>query len=613
MKPSELIDKTKIFIAACFWYGIGMRVRAKNRFRILFGPASAILYQNAQAARAICADLANVTDADREAMKAEIAGWDHQPLISIVMPAYNTPAEFLEEAIASVQNQIYQNWELCIADDASPEPQVRDVLSRAEQGDPRIKVVYRAVNGHISEATNSALALATGDHVALMDHDDTLSEHALFHVAREIMTHPDVDLIYSDEDKIRGDGVLDGPHFKPDWNEELLLAQNYINHLSVFRRSVLLEIGGLRKGFEGSQDHDLLLRYLLRTGTDRVRHIPRILYHWRAYHGSGSFSDRALSQAIEARQRAVREYLAAKYPDRQTSVVHGAHDCNRIVWEIPSPLPKVSIIIPTRDHLSLVQQCVSSIFDKTAYPDYEVIIVDNNSEEAATLAYLESVREKFGVTVLRYCEAFNYAAINNFAVEQACGDVVVLLNNDTEVITPGWLRELVSYAIQPQIGCVGGRLLYKNRSVQHAGVILGVGGIANHAFHGYPARHTGYNARLQLPHYVSAVTGACLAIEKAKFLALGGMDAELFKVAYNDVDLCLMATRQGWFNVYTPHAELFHYESQSRGRDVSPEKQKRLQRESDNLIEKWGNALQKDPYYNENFSSDDGCFQFRKP
>ncbi len=611
MRLKDIFSKTKIFIAACFWYAIGMRVRAKNRFRLLFGHTSPLLYQNQQRGRAICIAQNEVSDAERLRLEEIISRWIDPPLISIVMPVYNTKPEHLREAIHSVQAQVYANWELCIADDASTDNHIHQILFSVAKEDPRIKLEFRSTNGHISAATNSALQLVEGEFVALMDHDDVLPAHALFHIASEILDNPEVDFIYSDEDKILADGKLDGPHFKPDWNEELLISQNYINHFSVYRTSLIKNASGLRESFEGSQDHDLVLRCALKTSSERIRHIPKILYHWRAYHGSGSFSDNSLRQAIISRQRAARDYLKVKYPDRQYSVVHGPFGCNRVFLELPSPAPKVSIIIPTRDQLHYLEKCVFSIFDKTAYPDFEVIVVDNNSKEASTHEYFQRIQQLHDVRVIEYGGPFNYSAINNFAASEATGTVLALLNNDTEVISENWLRELVSYAIREEIGCVGARLLYQNGTVQHAGVILGVGGIANHAFHGYDRMDTGYNARLQLPQYVSAVTGACLVVEKGKYFAVNGMNEDLFKVAFNDVDLCLMMSKQGLKNVYTPYAELYHYESVSRGRDLTPEKMRRLQNESQNMIDKWGHEIEVDIYYNENFSNNDGCFQFR--
>ena len=608
---SQVFVSPYTFGAACWWYLLGKRVRAQNRFRAVFSSNIVQVY-NDRIANAVCEAQAKLTDEEIAGFRKEIEGWDEKPLISIVMPVYNTDGEQLGAAIQSVRQQVYQDWELCIADDCSTVPHVRAILEALAADDKRIKLVFRDKNGHICAASNSALELATGSFVAFMDHDDVLPIHALFHIAKEIIQHPDVDLIYTDEDKIREDGRLDGPHFKPDWNEELFLAQNYLNHLSVYRTSLLRQVGGLREGFEGSQDHDLALRIVAKTSVDRIRHIPRVLYHWRAFRGSGTFSDRALAQAIDARQRAVRDYLATNYPEDRASVVEGPYGCNRLLRELPDPAPHVTLIIPTRDRLSYLKRCLETIFGKTAYPSFDVLIVDNESVEKETLTFLEDISERHPVSVISAPGEFNYSALNNIAVAQAQGDIVALLNNDVEVISSEWLREMVCYAAMPRIGAVGAKLLYANGLVQHAGIILGAGGIANHAFHGYHATDSGYQARLQLPQYVSAVTGACLVVAKKKYLAVGGLDEQDLKVAYNDVDLCLKLSASGLHNVYTPYATLIHHESISRGKDTSVEKAARLEREGNLMRERWGDQIMFDKYYSVNFSNENGCFRFNR-
>ena len=599
-----------MLVMAAVWFLAGKRIRARNRWREVF-PLNDFEARNLRRAREICARQDAVSAAEEAAMRQDIAAMANPPLISVVMPVYETVESDLRAAIRSVREQIYPHWELCIADDASPGEHVRRILGEEAAAEPRIKVVHRSENGHISKATNSALELATGAFVALMDHDDTLPRHALYHVARAIVDKPDVDFLYSDEDKIVADGRLDGPHFKPDWNEELLLAQNYINHLAVYRTDILKRIGGLRDGFEGSQDHDLVLRFFLETDASRIVHIPLILYHWRAYHGSGSFSDRAIDRAIDARRRAARDYLARRRPGLQATVERGPHGCNRIERALPDPAPKVTIIIPTRDQRELLEACLTSIFRKTAYPDFDVIIVDNQSTDPALFALYERLKAERPVRVIAYDAPFNYSAINNLAVAEADGDVVALLNNDIEVIAPEWLGEMVAYAVQPEVGAVGAKLIYGDNTIQHAGVVLGVGGIANHAHHLYDARDAGYQARLHLPHYVSAVTGACLVVDKAKYRAVGGLDEDKFKIAFNDIDFCLKLADTGLFNVYTPYARLYHHESRSRGADVTPQKAARLEAESAIMRKKWGAWLERDPYYNPNFSRDNARFEYR--
>lgn len=607
---NKYIGKAELFLVACYWLAAGKKVRAKNLFRRIFISWTVSDYNNKVAPK-VCLAHAFISEKEEMEMKAEIKSWTNPPLISIVMPTYNTDPDALREAIFSVKDQIYQNWELCIADDCSTSTFVRTFLQHEATQDERIKVVFREENGHICDATNSALDLARGEYVAFMDHDDVLPRHALYHVAKEIQYHPEVDLIYSDEDKIREDGSLSGPHFKSDWNEELFLTQNYINHLGVYRTSIIHEVGGLRKGFEGSQDHDFTLRFVAKTEASRIRHIPKILYHWRAYNGSGSFSDSFLDRAVDARRRAVREYLANKYPEIETSVISGPYGCNKVVRELPSPCPHVTIIIPTRDQVNYLQKCITSIFDKTSYPRYDVIIVNNRSLEEETLKYFSEIKSKYNISTHDYDGDFNYSAINNFAVTLAKGSILAFINNDIEVIDAQWLREMVCHATQENIGAVGAKLLYANGSVQHAGIILGASGVANHAFHGYPSKSTGYQARLQLPQYISAVTGACLVIEKTKFIKVGGFDDKELKVAYNDVDLCLKLAEQGLNNVYTPYATLYHHESVSRGSDTSPSNSERLKSESEALRARWGKSLDIDPFYNPNFLTDSATFKFR--
>lgn len=607
----EVFLSPRTFVAACWWYVVGKRQRARNRFRLVFS-ATSIQGKNLRLGPHVCFAHANPSEAELAGMLENIFHWRNPPIISIAMPVYNTDLTQLRDAIQSVKKQIYPHWELCIADDCSTIPAVRDILKEFEESDRRIRVVYRKENGNICKASNSAIELATGSYIAFMDHDDLIPIHALYHVAKEILQFPDADFIYSDEDKIRKEGWLTDPHFKPDWNLELFLTQNYINHLSVYRATLVRDVGGFRPGFEGSQDHDLALRVVARIDERNIRHIPKILYHWRCFKGSGSFSDLWMQQAIEARQRAVREYLAFNHPETPASVTNGPLGCNRIVRELPNPAPLVTIIIPTRDRAEFVKACVFSLFDKTEYPNFDVIIVDNDSVELELKEYLEDISEKHPVTVLPFSGEFNYSAINNFAVKQARGSVVVLLNNDTQVISPEWLREMVAYAILPHIGAVGAKLLYENGTIQHAGVIVGVGGIANHAFQFYQDGDAGYQYRLHLPQYYSAVTAACLVVEKEKYLRCGGLDEKDLKVAFNDVDFCLRLTKNLRLkNVYTPYARLFHHESVSRGRDLTPEKVARFEHESQTMKQRWSDVLQHDRYYNKNFCNDNAYFQYK--
>jgi GT2 family glycosyltransferase len=546
---------------------------------------------------------------DIAAIRAHVARLPAAPLISVVMPAYETPERFLREAIASVRAQFWPHWELCIADDASPSPHVAAVLAEAAREDPRIRWVRRAANGHISAASNSALALATGEWVALMDHDDTLPPHALYEVALEAMAHPDAALIYSDEDKVDGEGRRSDPYFKPDIDPDLLLGQNMVSHLGVYRRDVLLALGGLREGLEGSQDHDLALRVLAACGPARVRHIPAVLYHWRQAAGPASFSESWLARCVAAGQRAVADHLAARGLTASVGPAPDAPMHYRVTWKLPDPAPLVSVIVPTRDRAELLRACLEGVLHGTDYPALEVLVADNGSVEPATQALFAGLAADPRVRILPMPGPFNYARLNNRAAAEARGEVLLLLNNDTEVMDPGWLREMVSQAMRPEIGAVGAKLLYGDGTVQHGGVILGTGwpgGVAGHAYPKSPGEATGAFGLLVLARTASAVTAACLALRKEVWDAVGGFDEAHLAVAFNDVDLCLKIRAEGWRNLWTPHATLRHLESVSRGRDLAGAGATRFAREVATMRARWGAALDQDPYWNPNLALDSG-------
>ncbi|MBX7143041.1 MAG: glycosyltransferase family 2 protein [Oligoflexia bacterium] len=543
-----------------------------------------------------------LTDADRQAIRVQCDSFVSKPLISVVMPVFNTPGQWLEKAIASVERQLYPNWELCIADDASSDPQVRQILSAAQQRNPRIRVVYREKNGHISEASNSALQIAKGEFVALLDHDDELSEHALYMVVQLLNEHPETDMIYSDEDKMNVLGQRLNPYFKCDWNPDLFLQQNYICHLGVYRRTLLRQLGGFRAGFEGAQDWDLAWRVAERCGEDRIRHIPHVLYHWRLIEGSTAASASFKPYALEAQRRCVSEHL-------QRIGVQGAHVSIlesiahlRVEFPLPEVAPLVSIIIPTRDQLLYLRRCVESISAKSDYKNFEIIIVDNGSKEQATLEYLDELQKAGRARVLRDERPFNYSRLNNLAARQARGEVLAFLNNDLEVITPGWLREMLALLLRPGIGAVGARLLYPSELLQHAGVIMGINGVAGHNHKGIERYNPGYWNRAILTQNLSGVTAACMLIRREAFETVGGFDEGTLAVAFNDVDLCLKLRSRGYKITYTPYAELYHYESVSRGYETTPEKFVRFEGEVETMKQRWGAVLDKDPYYSPNLT-----------
>jgi glycosyltransferase involved in cell wall biosynthesis len=521
------------------------------------------------------------------------------PLISVLMPTYNPDPVWLRAAIESVRGQLYPHWELCIADDASPSAEVRELLQTYSEDDKRIKLVLRPENGHISAASNSALALATGPWIALMDHDDLLPAHALFCVAECILAHPDVQLIYSDEDKIDEAGQRFDPYFKPDWNIDLFRSQNTFSHLGVLATDLVRAVGGFRVGLEGSQDWDLVLRCVERVRADQVRHVPRVLYHWRVHSESTASSMKAKPYAAVAGERALNEHFARQGVDATAEYIGIGY---RARYALPQEPPLASLIIPTRNALKLVRQCIESIVAKTTYPRYEIIVVDNGSDDPAALDYFKSISQRPNIRVLRDARDFNFSALNNAAVSAARGEVVALVNNDIEVISPEWLSEMVSLALQPGVGAVGARLWYPDKTLQHGGVVLCERNLAMHAHKGLPAGLNGYAGRAALIQSFSAVTAACLVIRKATYLQVGGLDEADLQVAFNDVDFCLRLRQAGYRNVWTPYAELFHHESATRGDDVAAHHRERFNREIACMRGRWADVIRHDPAYNPNLT-----------
>lgn len=523
-----------------------------------------------------------------EEAKAEIGRFTYRPLISIVTPVYNTDEPWLRRLIESVQAQLYPHWEFCLADDASTRGHVRRLLDEAAAADPRIKVRHLERNEGIVGASARALAMATGEFVGLLDHDDELSPDALYEVVKRLNREPDLDFLYSDEDKLEPDGRRVEPFFKPGWSPELLLAMNYITHFSVFRRSKLAESGGFRAGFDGSQDYDLILRFTERT--DRIAHIPKVLYHWRKIPGSAASSTGAKPYAYEAARKALAEALARRGLD---GTVEGDGPGRYRVRYRLRDRPLVSIVIPTRDRRLLLEQCLSSLREKTDYAPYEVIVVDNDSRAADAIAYLEEIRDR--ALVLRCPGPFNFSAINNLGASRAAGRHLLFLNNDTQAVRPDWLTVMVEQAEQPGIGAVGAKLLYPDRRIQHAGIVLGVRGFAAHAFKHQAGGRDTYYGFGETVRNCSAVTAACLLVPRGVFEEAGGFDERL-PVAFNDVDLCLRIRQRGYRIVYTPKAELLHYESATRG-GLHP------QADEDLAWQRWGDLISRgDPYYNRNLT-----------
>lgn len=540
------------------------------------------------------------TSAILKRLASSLPALKYQPLISIVVPVYNTPEVYLRQAIDSVLEQIYPNWELCIADDASTDPAICSVLEAYSAKDDRIKTVFRTENGHISLASNSALEIATGDFVALLDHDDFLTPDALYEIIVLLNQYPEADMIYSDEDKIDDAGKLRDPFFKPDWCPDSFLSRMYTCHLGVYRRSLIEQIGGFRAGYEGSQDYDLVLRFTEKT--EQIFHIPKVLYHWRIHEESASSGVVAKPYAYEAGQRAIAEAIKRRSEPGMVTENPQFRGHYTVRYHIQSH-DRVSIIIPTRDLGYLLNQCLESIFKKSTYPNYEVILVDNGSTES----YTENVisdwlnREPDRFYCYSYTIPFNYSKLNNYGASQAKGKYLLFLNNDTEVITPSWIEAMVEQAQRLSIGAVGARLLYSDHTLQHGGVILGIGGVAGHLHKGVERSNYGYFHRLLDTLNYSAVTAACLMCRRDVFDRINGFNEDL-AVAFNDVDFCLSVLKAGFRNICLPHAELYHHESKSRGYEDTPAKQVRFQQEIDYMWDRWKTLLLNDPCYSPNLS-----------
>ena len=547
-----------------------------------------------------------LSEQDFRVMEEAIKQFSISPLISLIMPVFDPEENWLIEALDSVICQSYSNWELCVADDASNKDAIRKILDEYSHSDSRIKVIKRSENGHISAASNSALSLATGDWVTFLDHDDVLHPAAMFCVAQCLQKNPHIKFIYTDEDRINSDGAKVNPYFKPDYNSSLFTSQNYFNHLSVLKKSLLEELGGFRLGYEGAQDYDLFLRYVERIQPEEIFHIPFPLYSWRMNYSQ--FSNEFETTTEDAGILALSDHY--QRIGQEVRVSRGVCPTTyRSKHVIPDPSPKVSIIIPTRDGGDYLGKCLSSLYNITAYPNFETIVLDNGSKDQKTLKILEEFEEGESIRVFDKPGSFNFSALNNFGVENSQGDFVCLLNDDTEIVSEDWLDELVSQLFSPGVGVVGAKLLYPDFSIQHAGIITGISGIAGHGHKHATSSEDGYFSRLRVVHDVGAVTGACLLTTREIWDQVGGLDEEYLKVAFNDVDFCLRVRSLGFRIVWTPYAELIHHESKTRGLDITKEKVERLHRETELMQQRWGDFLLEDPAYNPNLSLDTEKFQ----
>ncbi len=538
---------------------------------------------------------------EKKAVEKEISRFQMKPLVSIVIPVYNVPLPYLDACVDSVRKQIYPNWEICIADDASTISGIREKIQEYSRNDARIRYAFRDMNGHISQASNTALSLATGDFVALLDHDDMLSPYALMEFARLLNRSPDIDYVYTDEDKVDSEGArYFDPFFKPGWSPDTLLSIMYTSHLSIFRRSIIDAVGGFRNGYEGAQDYDLVLRVTERT--TKIAHIPQVLYHWRAISGSTASSGNEKSYAFQAGVKARQDALIRR---NISARIESLNRCDgvHILYNVPKE-KLISIIIPTKNHYTDVAACIDSIMELSTWRHFEILLVDNGSDERESLDCFNSYSEgNDNLRILRMDVPFNYSLLNNRAVEFAKGELLLFLNNDTIVITPDWLERMAGQALQSHTGAVGAKLLYPDDTIQHCGVVGHRGHVAGHAFLHQKRDTLGYFNRTHIAYNFLAVTAACLMVKKDRFLQCGGFNETDLAVAFNDVDLNLSLLELGYYNVMRPDVLLYHSESKTRGYEDSPEKVARFQREIEYMRRKWAEKyLDNDPFYNENLN-----------
>lgn len=533
--------------------------------------------------------------------------FSYMPKISIVVPLYKTPENYLKEMIESVKEQTYSNWELCLSDGSGSDSPIKNLLKTYEKEDKRIKVVYHNKSLHISDNTNAALEISTGDYIAFADHDDLLAQNALYECVSELNKDQNIEILYTDEDKVDMKGKEHFmPHFKTDFNIDMLRSANYICHLFIVKREIYEKAGMLNHEFDGAQDYDFVLRCVEQT--DNIRHIPKILYHWRAHKNSTAENPESKKYAFRAGAKAIQAHY-----DRtgiQAEVKMMPYDGLYRTRYILKDSPLVSVVIPNKDHTEDLDKCIRSLEEKNKYTNIEYIIVENNSTDPETFVYYEKLESKYPkAKVVKWDkEGFNYPLINNFGVEHANGDYILFLNNDTEILVEDCIEEMMGYCMREDVGAVGARLYYEDNTIQHAGVIVGLGGIAGHAFVGYDQDDPGYFRRIVTAQDYSAVTAACMLVKRKVFEEVGGFD-EKFAVAFNDVDFCLKIRKAGYLIVYTPYAELKHYESKSRGYEDTDEKVRRFNSEIELFSKRWADFLEKgDPYYSPNLTLDKNDF-----
>ena len=547
-----------------------------------------------------------------EKQRMEVSHWNKKEKISIVTPLYHTPAIFLRELIESVLESSYENWQLCFADATQDgeENQIENIVKEYQKMDEKLtgkksRICYKKLsqNYGIAENTNQALAMAEGDYIAFLDHDDIITPDALYEMALAAKcakkTGKEANMFYSDEDKVNENRTaFFEPHFKPDFNVDLLRSNNYITHFFVVRTSLIRQVGGFRREYDGAQDYDFIFRCT--EAAKKICHIPEVLYYWRTHQASTADNPASKMYAFDAGKRAIEAHLKRQGVEGTVS-----HTKDLGFYQVEYPVqgnPLVSVLIPNKDQKDTLKQCLDSVFSKTTYCNYEVIIIENNSQEKETWEYYEELKKRDNVKIVIWESGFNYSAINNFGEKSASGEYLLFLNNDVEVINPHWMEEMLGNCQRKEVGIVGAKLYYPDDTIQHAGTIIGIGGIAGHAFLNMPRSRSGYLHKASLQMDLSAVTAACMMMKRTVFESLDGFE-EALTVAFNDVDLCLRCVRAGYLVVYNPRVELYHYESKSRGSEDSEDKVRRFQQEIEFMRTRWIDLLkQGDPYYNKNLT-----------
>lgn len=537
---------------------------------------------------------------DKETLEAQKKHkFDYAPLISITVPAYQTPVEFLRQMIESLISQTYTEWELCIANASPDNEEMQRVLADYSAKDSRVRFCNLKENLGIAENTNHAFSMARGEFIGLLDHDDLLAPNALYEIVNALQDHPQADALYTDEDKVTTE--LDEhfqQHLKPDFNLDLLRSNNYICHFFVVRRSIVEKAGGFRKEFDGAQDYDFIFRCT--ENAREVVHVPEILYHWRTHKASTADNPASKMYAFEAGKRAIEAHL-----ERTGTKGIVSHTQDLGFYRVKYPVqgePLVSVIIPNKDEKETLQTCLESLKKNTSYQNFEIIIIENNSTTEEIFRYYKELSKDPRIHLLRWGKEFNYSAINNFGAAHARGEYLLFLNNDVKSIDPDWMEEILGVCQRPEVGGVGAKLIYPDNTIQHAGCVIGMGGIAGHMFVDMPADRTGYLHKASLLQDMSAVTAACLMMKKEVFEQAGGFTEDL-AVAFNDVDLCLKVRKNDHLIVYDPYAKLYHMESKTRGAEDSKEKVRRFQTEIEYMRCHWIDILKNgDPYYNKNLS-----------